>query len=405
MKILEFTKSKYIHKVEYVEFKKNIYGVKHRVKRVIIVIENNKNKRSIVHPFSTFIVREYGEMAVKTQIDYAQRVATFLNFLLESNRKIELQLLDVEDIIMFLKFKAVTTAKKTINLYKRILINLYLFLIKRGFLKKVDVTDFELIEKETNRGNIRYYDIPVVLDYKNEDLNHRTLHIMHNELVKIFLDIAFNEVNEIALGVIFQIFGGLRVGEVINLTYSAISPIGSDFKNGAILDIRNRELRGSRANNQGKGYCKKKRKQRVFSPNGILGFFYTTHKRKYKKKNTMAIFINKKGEAMSYESYIYYFKKLKSIFLEKLKESNDPRLKTYGLLLISRKWGTHIGRGIFTNMLMSINESGSYISHMRGDSSIASKESYIEDIGSINKKIEDSMNNMFKKIKGKEDEK
>ena len=53
-----------------------------------------------------------------------------------------------------------------------------------------------------------------------------------------FLEIVFEVANPIALGVYMQIFGGLRIGEVVNIRTSDIKLIGPYGQDGLLLNVK-----------------------------------------------------------------------------------------------------------------------------------------------------------------------
>src|SRR5699024_12124658 len=71
-----------------------------------------------------------------------------------------------------------------------------------------------------------------------------------------------------------------------------------------------------------------------------------------KTKNKQAIFLNKDGNAMSGKVYERRFNKVKRCFLKEL--LNQGRYEDYTLLSESH-WSTHIGRGIYSNILFDMN--------------------------------------------------
>lgn len=124
----------------------------------------------------------------------------------------------------------------------------------------------------------------------------------------------------------FQFFGGLRTGEVVNLTKEAIeSPYFWDNtnlgENKFILKIRERhkELFQNKTNLQHEG-VKRPRNQALLT-NPLLSQVYKEHKQylerlnNQKHKTQNALFIAKRtGEAMSGKTYTELFNKIKKNF-------------------------------------------------------------------------------------------
>ena len=110
------------------------------------------------------------------------------------------------------------------------------------------------------------------------------------ELVQRFIKIAQDVAPDIALGICFQFFGGLRTGEVVNLTKDAIeSPYFWDDTNLGeskfILKIRERhlELFKDKTNLQHEG-VKRPRNQALLT-NPLLSQIYKEHKQHLERLN------------------------------------------------------------------------------------------------------------------------
>ncbi len=369
----------------------------HLFQKAIIVLFDNITGKSRVHEFTEFAIKEFGENKIKTQVDYLGKLANFLNYIITNRIKKNFKYLDFNDVEEFLQELALNDQKNTIYIYKMVLSRFYSYLARKEWLINVHIDDFDKREYEKKGEVIVDYDIPVSIDIP-DNIHGRNTHVMEYELQAMFLEVAIEEVNIIALGVFFQMFGGLRAGEVVNLTHSAIQCIGPYGRYGMLLDIRDRKLRLDLKNNQAKGYSKKIRKQKVISPFYMLEKVYIQHIRKYKcVDNSGAIFANKDGMPMTIGSYNYYFSKLKNIFLKRLKECDNPTLKVQGDILNAAKWKTHIGRGIYSNNLAEFM-SASELKIARGDKFINSSDSYLEETKRIGKLYEENAEGAFQAL-------
>lgn len=107
-----------------------------------------------------------------------------------------------------------------------------------------------------------------------------------------------------------------------------------------------------------------------------------------KIKNNKAMFCSiHTGKPITGMAYWERYTKIKDKFLEYVLEASE---KDY-LLLTSKPWSTHIGRGIYTNMLVFLLRwSASEVAIARGDSNIESAQSYIEE-QNVKKKTEDAI--------------
>lgn len=119
-----------------------------------------------------------------------------------------------------------------------------------------------------------------------------------------------------------------------------------------------------------------------------------------RKIDTPALFINRDGKAMTAESYKYRFNKVKAEFLNYLKIIDDPKYNDYSTF----KWSTHIGRGIFTNFIISqglCTIQGVFnprlLADLRGDKNTSSAKDYI-DIYNLVRTIELSNNIMVDEL-------
>ena len=79
---------------------------------------------------------------------------------------------------------------------------------------------------------------------------------------------------------------------------------------------------------------------------------------------------------MSAATYRYHFNKLKKSFIQQLKDDKDIRLNNYAIYLENSDWSTHIGRGIFSNLMAEYSDSILEIAVSRGDSSYTSALTY-----------------------------
>ena len=99
---------------------------------------------------------------------------------------------------------------------------------------------------------------------------------------------------------------------------------------------------------------------------------------KRKKKeivNVAALFINTEGKAMSGSVYDRRFKKVRQQFENELLKAG--RFDDYDFIKDSR-WGSHVGRGIFTNFLFDMGLTVTQIAIARGDTSIFSALKYVD---------------------------
>ena len=225
------------------------------------------------------------------------------------------------------------------------------------------------------------------VDYPDKGTKSNKLFNIESDIANIFLEFARKNYPNIALGVAFQFMGGLRRGEVVNLTVDSIEL--DDKKKYLKVDIKDRqdELFYDRNVKTNTSQVKKERLgQPVFNFNSELYEIWTEHL-KYRalnrRDNTKALFIDAKGNPMSGITYYRNFTKLKSDFINFLEGESYEGLVN---LFTKKRWSTHIGRHIFTNHLkekgcLDMYDKSSQARQLmilRGDSSVQSAEDYID---------------------------
>lgn len=386
--------------------------VPENINQVIIIQYNDENPDVwFPSPLTNFIHHRYNDSSVSTKMKVARIVSAFLNYLMEQVDKGEdktFEILKHEGLFglnhyhlaKYINHISQKDGKKrtfdTVKDREYYLIKFYSFLYSRGITsekakikkklaqsndaskkgKMVEISPFE----DTDDFTIEYPD----KNYKSKPV----LKNMEEDVWNRFIEYAEEHYPNIALGVAFQCMGGLRMGEVVNLTIDALNPCKSQQHIKVQIQDRQEELFRDRKVNEIKSQNKKVRfDQPVFNFNGDLFDMLERHLNRLAKntniKNTNALFVNSKGYAMTGESYYKYFSKLKRDFINYLESEGYMDLSNK---LNSHKWGTHIGRHIFTNYLIQIGAvSGAdgapvskYLMALRGDTSEKSSSVYID---------------------------
>ena len=236
---------------------------------------------------------------------------------------------------------------------------------------------------------MKYLLLNFTIEYPDKNYKGKpVLKDMDEDVWNRFIEYAEEFYPNIALGVAFQCMGGLRMGEVINLTIDSLDVCKSQQHIKVQIQDRQEELFRDRKINERKSQNKKTRfDQPIFNFNGDLFDMLDRHLTRLAKnnnvKNTNALFINSKGQAMTGESYYKHFSNLKRDFMKYLEDEGYAELHSK---LEKYKWGTHIGRHIFTNYLIKIGAvSGAdgepvakYLMALRGDTSEKSSSVYID---------------------------
>lgn len=238
-------------------------------------------------------------------------------------------------------------------------------------------------EHTNNKKKLRTYEKPLdnilyQVHYPPKKIHFDKITNLSQKQIDLLLDILDEEeFTGIRLAVVLCLFGGLRKGEVVNLRVQDLRLF--DDKNIMVANIKDRPnlFEGRALSESG---VKKPRNQVIFNDNGRLYEYYEQqiHYRLHvlSKNNTKteALFVNTKGKSLTGYNYVNMFKQLKKQFLEKLSMidySEYRRLSEY-------MWGTHICRGIFTNLCIrrgyarSIDE----LRERRGDKNNSSSQPY-----------------------------
>ena len=331
----------------------------------------------LVSPFTDFILN-LPHNKTTTQVAYANTVVPFLNYVYE-HPDFEIDKLTVQDGIDFLNSLNVTPYTK--YLYSCRLEEFYVYLQEKGIIS---------FNEHTPLFKGKYKNI--IKSNKKE-----VIHNLKTEYIPLFINTAIEVVPEIALGVYLQCFGGLRSSEVTSIEYENISlKCDSAGIRTMVINLTDKDLRpdteyGFIAKN------KKNRKQEIIPAFGdLLYTLYEVHKEKYKQETTDAVFIDEKGLPMTNYTYANKFAKLKKAFIQKLEEAEDFEAQAYALYLRSYKWKTHICRGIFSNQVANATNSIGEIALWRGDSSMTSALTYLNNKEEVGKDVEKILDELYK---------
>jgi len=373
---------------------------------VIIAIHNKDLNITLPHPISIFIKRKYKMegVAYTTQLKAAKVICSFLNFILHN-------ISDEVEGYDFLIFKGIKGLRlihgaqyishctylgnnsETVKYKESVLSSFYEFFKVQGILDE----DFKIVYRQVGkRGQL----VPLspfsssILEVQRPSIEND----VHKEklkdfgenryiLVKEFLEEA--EGSGIELGIAFQFFGGLRVGEVVNLITDNIFQNGFRGNSGFWVQVKDNqnELFNHLAI---KNHVQVKRpRYQAIIENTIVTNLYESHMKritKLKKKkniNNNCLFVStRNGLPITGDNYIKKFNRIKENFLEKLRSKRRYEDLEF---LESAPWSTHIGRGTFTNFLIDKGLVAEEIANLRGDKTLTATLSYIEKRTSLEK--------------------
>lgn len=355
-----------------------------------ILLENTTTGVFEFSGYSDFFFKYHTNAALSTLERSAKIIVLFLNHVL-IDKKEEYGVRTIKDITIEIGNSFLTEyaygrlgdenpkSKGTIQKAEAILGAFYKFLYKYGNMKLIKKSD--LSDKK-----IFTVDYPTIV-------NKEVIHNIPPVVLKEFLKCSRETAPEIALGVAFQVFGGLRASEVCNVSYSiidAVKPIKSNNEFSWItLDLRYE--RQMREDGVVVGGIKKPRIQPIH-PAGMkyVSYLLNMHKKitpRYKYSD--AVFIDEHGNPMTYHTYYDKFCKLKKDFIKHLQNQNNSVLSSHATFLASKKWGSHLLRGCFSNLVASNSKTPQEIAYWRGDSSLDSAIVYLQDTERMSKEIED----------------
>lgn len=243
---------------------------------------------------------------------------------------------------------------------------------------------YKMIKDPEDSKRKRVYDYP--FDKREYQLNPPSrygnaddkVNDLNDEYIQLLLRKCKQKYPEILFGVALCMYGGIRQGELVNLRVDDIRLFKD--KNIMLANIKDRQNLLFEGRSIAASGVKRKRRQVVFNDNGLLYEYYENHMKiresiiDKKGLKSSALFLDRNGNAMTGLTYIQKFYKLKQKFLAEL-ESID--YITYNDLCES-PWGSHICRGIFTNLCVrrgyarTIDE----LMHLRGDTSTESSKPY-----------------------------
>ncbi|MDU8672515.1 hypothetical protein [Paenibacillus polymyxa] len=365
-----------------------------------IVLEDIRRGVFVVHPVTDFIRSRYGTKTnYNTQKAPAETIKRFLNWLFFENHEIyglnTFEHLQIKHAVEYLNYLGEVKQNKrgTIKGTENYLTEFYYFLQKRGVIP-------EIVRRIPSfNGKKTVLESP----FSSEGLAMPTRNLLQTrlndfpslELVQLFLETARDVTPEIAFGIYLQFFGGIRRGEIVNLDRGSIQASGPYGSGGMTVEIIDRPELFARIRDASKNSVKNPRNQSIlFTP--MLPVLYKHHLNwlevnAHSKKND-PLFIDKSGNAMSGAVYEQRFMSVKKAFMERLLRMKSPHTS----YLNKYTWGTHIGRGIFTNIAAKfIAKTPQELALIRGDRTLDTALRYMSSLR-IQKEINQGLDDIFK---------
>lgn len=345
---------------------------------------------------------------MNTQKKYAEEIKKFLNYIYSEKSSEELKLkgigsLTLKDGVGYLNSlasKVISGSIKfeTYNYSHKTLVTFYLWLSENSLIdaevkissKSVSINGESYESKSSPFARL---DLGLIIVQNKRRVKDDTrLHdfgIHRKDLIDLFLKVAEIEAPDIVVGILLQMFAGLRIGEVLNLRYIDINMKERGSHMPITFEVQDRwsEIFAGKKNIYLE-QIKTEREQVVINSTFVRDYFYQNLKIRENRKDidSNALIINSKTkEAMRTQAYRYRFEKVKKKFLEIVKYTSEEDY----VYLTSKPWSTHIGRGIYTNILkfeMSLDVATTALA--RGDLSEKSAATYIEKVENEQKLIE-----------------
>ena len=382
------------YKVSIKNIKYYDYGKISEKKSVVLIREyEDENGIIVTIPscLNKYLLR-WRYKSVNNAKNSAHLVASFLNFLIEQSQVSDCVYEELKNSGLYglnfshaADFLNYCISVKNINQrsairYASALINFYKFLTEAKIIKGSD-EPFKLYD-------INIFNHPEYLVYfpNKENVKIKKLVNLEEEYWRLFIKISNIVAPEITLGIVFQFFGGLRRGEVVNIKFTDATFPHKNIQDDILLtlkDCKDELFKDMSGVDVSKCEVKKPRNQTVFNFDGNLKTYYEQHielRNKIAKENNSdspAMFLGKNGQAMTGTEYENKWMKVKKRFMDFIR--NEDYLQY--IALKERTWGTHIGRGIFTNLCLKykIAEDARELANLRGDSRIESAQAYIDD--------------------------
>lgn len=371
-----------------------IYDKEHFVDTCIICVQRDSDHATVIHPISEYIVRKHRNDTAATQKNVAGAICRFLNFMRQQGVVdfSDLTVGDVELYLNTLSYEGVSREYLSQTEYN--LKQFYYYLaVEKQILPHVSPSEFVHVPN----ANGESLKLPVDVKRPRKKAVQKVESISE-QYIGLLIRTAVRYAPQIAFGFILQFLGGLRAGEVVNLSKSAVRTIGAYGYDGWLVDVSVRVLREDIAT----GGVKSPGLQRVF-PLGKMGAdIYKMHMERYTSpSDSDVLFINTRGDAMSDRSYRRYFNVVKERFIDILRHSDDTNDIIYAQYLSEWKWSTHIGRGTYSNMGSKITNNPFELASMRRDKYPLSSMPYIAESDETKRQYREVMQHVIDDTMGK----
>ncbi|MGN7765528.1 hypothetical protein [Paenibacillus sp. 22594] len=387
---------------------------------MFIVLRNETIKTMKVTGYSTYFFSTLQSTKLQTLEFHAKIIVRFLNYLFFDNHN-KFKMNDITDLQIehgnkFIrdyaqgnigkKFKTEESVQKV----ERVLTRFYKFIYDQLKEKMKYITYHNFYIKTVKKKNAYRKDkskeiVESLFSYSSPSyIPPQKIKHMPSYVFQTMLEICDIHYPHIKLALCLQAFGGLRAGEVCNVSRFNTS-LQMHSKDLAWFSVDLREKVQMRTDGKDVGGIKKARIQPIHPV--FLGLFeqlWNQHMQLIKGIDNPfgAIFMNRENEAMTVGTYEdYYFNEIRKLTLEKISKKGDFRSVSEANILMSGSFNTHILRHFFTQFLAELESTKSPIevAYWRGDSSLDSAITYYSQHPVIDEKIKHIQRSVFKELR------
>ncbi|WBL15219.1 site-specific integrase [Sutcliffiella sp. NC1] len=371
---------------------------------IFIVLQNLQKKRFKISAFSNFFYKKgMINNSFRTKENYAKIIVLFLNYIFfdkYDNYKLtnieELQIKHGNEFLRDYSYGDIGQKNKTRDTVEKaeaILNKFYRYIYEeiKG-LKYLNENEFYKSIRYGNGKHSRKKEGQIQtlfsVMYPNYQPPQKLKHIPLDILIEL-IDVCGKYYPKLKLALCLQAFGGLRAGEVCNVSLDKIliGYVGNEF---SYFNVDLRYKTRMRTDFKRTGDIKKPRVQPIHP--AFLSYFkkvYDQHLELIKGENNHfgAIFLNRSGEAMTESSYNDYFKKIVMILIDRLSGTDNFYLVGQANILLSGRVNKHILRHFFTQHISEYVSNPNELAYWRGDSSLNSSITYLTQNPKIDEKI------------------
>ncbi|UOR10657.1 site-specific integrase [Halobacillus amylolyticus] len=413
-----------IHKCNKVEFQQKVLTIvedegllRHFM---FIVLRSNSSKSMKVTGYSNYFIKELNSASLDTLKYHAKIVVRFLNYIFfEKSNKYKIK--DIKDLTIeygnhFLrdygqgvignKKKTESTVEKAEQVLNRFYRYIFNEIKGMSYIKERDfLINSNIYSTQQRKFRSKSYAATkslFTIISSNYIPPQRIKHIPAYILQEILKTCDLHYYRHLKLAICLQAFGGLRRGEVCNVSRNSINYRVYGEKLGWFT-VNLKEKVQLRTDGKDVGGIKRKRIQPVHPI--FLDLFQDVYIQHMGLINNVkhpygAVFLNRDGDAMLDSSYSSSFKKIMNLTLERLSKKADFKSSSEAKLLMSGRIGTHILRHFFTQFIAELETTRNPIevAYWRGDSSLDSAISYYAQNPVIDEKIKFVQEKVFKDI-------